>query len=193
MALASGSPSMFASGQPSPPRSVLARRLRPSAAHGLRSGTILPQADLGIRVFADRRHGFALAFRLAGGGQTYPVASSDGGQTWRIAGPVLHINAAQGAIAVNEPGVQGSRFYYAWDDGYNTVIDVTTDAGRHWWQTFLPGAVLSVTSEPGTGGGLAALVEGPTTDPSGHGASLWDYRTSDGRRWRYLGSQNAVS
>jgi hypothetical protein len=193
LAPASGTRRRVASGRLAPPNRVVARRLLPSAPHGLASGTILPQEDLGIRVFADRRHGFALAIRLAGGVQTYPVASSDGGQTWRVAGPILHVDAAQGAIAVATPGVQGPRFYYAWDDGYNSIVDVTTDAGRRWWQTFLPGAVLSVTPETGPGKGLIALVEGPTTDPGGHGASLWDYRTTDGRHWRYMGSLNAVS
>ena len=37
-----------------------------------------------------------------------------------------------------------------------------------------------VTTETSTTGALVALVEGPTTDPAGHGASLWSYRTTDG-------------
>jgi hypothetical protein len=193
LAPASGPRGVVASGVSAPPSRVAARRLLPSAPNGLPFGTVLPQNDLGIRVFFDRSHGFALATRLAGGVQTYPVASSDSGQTWRIAGPILHIDAAQGAIAVSAPGVAGARFYYAWDDGYNNIVDATTDAGRRWWQTSLPGAVLSVTTEAGTVRALIALVEGPTTDPARHGASLWSYRTTDGRHWQYLSSLNAVS
>ena len=193
LALAHGSRASVAPPLPSPPKSLAARRLSSSGPKPLRPGTILPQGDLGIRVFADRRHGFALATRLAAGVQTYPVDSSDGGQTWRVAGPILHIDAAQGAIAVDQAGVQGPRFYYAWDSGYNTVVDVTTDAGRLWWQASLPGAVLSVTPQTGGRGVLNALVEGPTSDPQGRGASLWTYQTTDGRHWRYLGSLNAVS
>ena len=143
LAPASGQRGGMASGVPAPPTRVAARRLLPSAPHGLRFGTVLPQNDLGVRVFIDRRHGFALATRLAGGVQTYPVASSDSGRTWHIAGPILHIDAAQGAIAVSTPGVAGARFYYAWGNGYNNIVDATTDAGRRWWQTSLPGAVLS--------------------------------------------------
>ena len=121
----------------------------------------------------------ALRWQPGSPGAFKPIqsASSDSGRTWHIAGPILHIDAAQGAIAVNTPGVAGPGFYYAWGNGYNNIVDATTDAGRRWWQTSLPGAVLSVTTETSTTGALVALVEGPTTDPAGHGASLWSYLT----------------
>ena len=65
---------------PRPRQHVVARRLSPVAPHGLRFGTILPQGDVGIRVVADRVHGFALALEQARpGGQTYPADSGDGG------------------------------------------------------------------------------------------------------------------
>ncbi len=153
----------------------------------------MPANDLGVRVFADRLHGFALA--QTPGGEMFPANSSDGGRTWHVDGPVLHAPAAQGAIAVNEPGVAGPRFYFAWPSGFDTVVDVSTDAGAHWWAASLPGLILSVTSNPSSTkpvGGLTAIVEGPTSDPTGRGASLWEYHTTNGRRWRYVSSLNAT-
>lgn len=182
---------------PRPPRVAHARHLRPSAPGGLRFGSRVPARDLaGARVFADGRHGFALTSVVALRGETYPVASGDGGRSWHVAGPILHIPAAQGAVAVTQAGIEGPHFYYTWAGGGNGVVDVTIDGGRHWWQVFLPGAVLSVTAdqlEARLGGGLTATVAGPTPDPSGRGASVWTYHTTDGRNWRYRSSFDVTS
>lgn len=181
-----------------PPRVVLARRLGPSAPGGLPFGSRVSAQDLaGAREFADSSYGFALTsdLKLRGGG-TYPAATNDGGRIWRIDGPILHINAAQGSIAVTEAGIEGRRFYYAWAGGANSVVDVTTDGGRHWWQAFLPGAVISITSdenEVALTGGLTAVVAGPTPDSSGRGTSLWTYHTTNGRDWRYGSTFNVTA
>jgi hypothetical protein len=172
-----------------PPPVVIARRAVPSAPGGLRRGTRLPAAELGVRVFADGHHGFSLATVARREDGTYPAVTNDGGRIWRVAGPVLHIAAAQGALAVSEAGVAGPRFYFAWCRGAaNQVVDVTTDAGRHWWQVFLPGSVLAVTGDGTPGGGVTAIVEGPTPAANGGGASLWVYRTANGHRWKYRAS-----
>jgi hypothetical protein len=144
-------------------------------------------------VFANPRVGFAAPALLQAGDATYPLITTDGGRTWRIDGPVLHIPAAQGAIAVGQPGVLGARIYFAWCGGCNMVIDVTPDAGRHWWQAFMPGEVLSVIGGPDPRAGLIAIIEGPTTAANGRGASLWVYLSTNGRRWTYRYSMNAVS
>jgi hypothetical protein len=179
-----------------PSRVVEARHLHASAPGGLAYGAPLPKRDLGVRAFADGLHGFALTRGLALAGATYPAASSDGGRSWHVDGPILHIPAAQGAVAVDEAGVEGAWFYYAWGGGATTVVDVATDRGKHWWQVFLPATVLSVTpdrTEAGLGGGLTAIVAGPTTETSGRGASLWIYHTADGRTWRHLSDLNVTS
>lgn len=147
----------------------------------------------GIRMFANRRAGFAITDIPQAGGGTYPVATTDGGKTWRTDGPVLHIPAAQGPVAVSQPGVAGPRIYFAWCGACNTVIDVTPDAGKHWWQTFMPGDVLAVLGGSSARASLTAIVEGPTSAPNGRGASLWAYLSTDGRRWTYNHSLNAVS
>jgi hypothetical protein len=147
----------------------------------------------GVRVFANRRVGFALSDIPPQGGGTYPVATADGGRTWRTDGPVLHVPAAQGPLAVDQAGVVGPRIYFAWCGACNMVIDVTPDAGRHWWQVFMPGEVLAVLGGSRGRAGLTAIVAGPTSAPNGRGASFWVYRTADGHRWRYDYSINAVS
>jgi photosystem II stability/assembly factor-like uncharacterized protein len=143
---------------------------------------------LGVRVFADAQHGFALATIK---GWTYPAATHDGGRQWRIAGPVFMSLAAQGGGEVDQLGVAGPKTYYAWEQqGFDIVVDSTTDAGKHWWHAFLPGGVLSVVgnvSSVGAGGGLTAIVNGPPLDLHGTGAPLWLYQFKTGRRWSYTG------
>jgi hypothetical protein len=75
----------------------------------LRPGTLASSGFTGIRVFANRRAGFAITNLPQAAYGTYPVATADGGMTWRTDGPVLHIPAAQGGIAVGQPGVAGAR------------------------------------------------------------------------------------
>jgi hypothetical protein len=177
----------------SPPKTVTARRLRPAAPGGLRPGTPVSHGFAGVRVFANRLAGFAIAELPRAGDGTYPIATSDGGKTWRTAGPVLHIPAAQGPVAVSQTGVLGRRIYFAWCGACNMVIDVTPDAGKHWWQTFMPGEVLAVLGGSNARAGLTAIVAGPTSAPNGRGASLWVYLSTDGHRWTFNHDINAVS
>ena len=156
----------------------------------------MPASFSALRVFANARDGFALSDlsqKGLGGPGTYPVVTSDGGRTWRTAGPVLHIPAAQGAGAVGQPGMVGARILFAWCGACNGVIDTSSDAGRHWWQTFLPGLVLSVLGGSSAQAGLEAIVEGPTPNPDGRGASLWTYFSTDGRRWTFRYSMSATA
>jgi hypothetical protein len=87
----------------------------------------------------------------------------------------------------------GARILFAWCGSCNSIIDTSSDAGRHWWQTFLPGQVLSVLGGSSARDGLEAVVEGPTTNPDGGGASLWAYVSTDGRRWKFRYSMNATT
>lgn len=140
----------------------------------------MPSHDLGRRVFADNQHGYALATI---GGITYPARTSDGGRVWRVDGPVFHIPAAQGAVAVSEMDVANPTTAFAWGGVVSTtVVDVTTDGGKDWSQAFLPGTVLFVGSAPGE---LLANVHGFV--PRGHRVhtGLWTYATKNGRRWSY--------
>lgn len=176
-----------------PPKTVSAYPLPATPFSRLRNGSAVGAGFTGVRVFVNRLDGFAIADLPQAGDATYPVATSDGGTTWRTDGPVLHIPAANGGAAVGQPGVAAPRIYFAWCAACNDLIDITPDAGKHWWAVRLPGQILSLTGGPYIHAGLTAVVEGPTTDPRGRGASLWVYLSTNGRRWRYEYSINAVS
>lgn len=165
------------------PPAVVARLIVEAPVRGVvRRRTVVRSSELGIRVFADDRHGYSLAeVNLV----TYPARTVDGGKTWRIDGPVFHRPAAQGALAVNQISVAGADTAFAWLGlETNTVIDLTSDGGRHWWQAFFPGEVLSVAGVPGE---VLANVRGSIMEAHTIHRGLWVYRTTTGRRWTYLG------
>jgi hypothetical protein len=162
----------------SPPHRLSARRLRPRA-RAVRPGTKLRQSQLfGVRVFANANVGFA----LAGAGQAqYPALSTDGGRTWRIDGPQFHVDAADAPEAVASVGVAGPRRLFAWG---SSVVDVTTDGGRTWYETFLGELVMSAV--PGPGNELIAYVQQSVHNGSNSPAVTWQYVSRDGgRRWTY--------
>lgn len=163
-------------------------------AHPLRLGTHVRNAFFGTRFFATRRDGFALGkLSAAEGGPTYPVATSDGGKSWRIAGPIVNVAAAQGGEDVAQAGVVSAHTWFMCC-GLNTVVDVTTDAGKHWWTASLPGEVISVvagsSSFAGPSARLIALVRPFRTAHSRE--QLWIYVSANGRRWRYDPSLKSI-
>jgi hypothetical protein len=135
---------------------------------------------LGVRVFPNARHGFALA--NVNDGQ-YPAATASGGAKWRIDGPVLHVNAAQAPLVVTQVGAAAPATYFAWaGPGGGNAVDVTTDAGKHWRQALLPGVPLAVVHS----GQLSAFVQVPTTSSATPKAEIWVYVSKDGgRHWHY--------
>ena len=145
----------------------------------LKPGKTVGSARLGVRVFANASNGFALA-NVADA--TYPAATTDGGRTWKIDGPPLHINAAQAPLVVTQVGAH-KRAYFAWGGpGGGNVVDVTPDAGKHWWQAFLGGLVLSVVSTPN--GHLVASTQSPAGS-NGQGTQNSVYVSKDGgHHWR---------
>jgi hypothetical protein len=60
-------------------------------------------------------------------------------------------------------------------------------------KTFMPGEVLSVLGGSSARDGLEAVVEGPTSNADGRGASLWVYFSTDGRRWKFRYSMSAAA
>ena len=107
------------------------------------------------RVFADARHGFALAATQQA---QYPASTTDGGRVWRIDGPALHVNAAQAPLVVLQASVANAHTFFAWGGpGGGQVVDVTNDGGRHWWRAVLGEVVLAVVaSENGQADGGVA-------------------------------------
>jgi photosystem II stability/assembly factor-like uncharacterized protein len=161
---------------PSQPRTVLAGRVTSGAFRTIKPGTPVDSKQLTTRVFADARRGFALFENLAG--ETFPATTTDGGRVWRVAGPVLHAPAAQGALAVTQVGTAGPGRYMAFGDG--SVVDVTSDGGKQWWRAALGDEVPAVIA---SGGQLIAFAQeqAPTARETLH-AVVWVYRSTDGGR-----------
>ena len=143
-----------------------------------RPGSSVPVSALfGDRVFLDAREGIALA---NGDNAQYPALSADGGRTWRIAGPPLHVDAADGAEGVGSVGILGPRTFFAYG---SSVVDVTTDRGRTWWETYLGEGVVAVV--PSYRNELVAYVEESVTAQF-NPAQTWQYVSRDGgRTWSY--------
>jgi hypothetical protein len=161
-----------------PPRVLTARRLRPrpgAVAPGTRVGS---SALFGNRVFANAGDGFALADV---GSAQYPARSTDGGQSWRIDGPQLHVDAADAPEAVGYVGVAGARTFFAYG---SSVVDVTANGGHTWWETFMSGLVMAVTQSPRKE--LVAYVQQSISNDRVNPAVTQQYVSRDGgRHWRY--------
>lgn len=164
------------------PRCVLVGHRMPRHRPAFRwspPGTVVPSsAVFGDRVFLNAREGVALA---NGDSAQYPALSTDGGRVWRIDGPALHVDAADAAEGVGSIGIVGPRTFFAYG---SSVVDVTTDRGHTWWETYLGEDVVAVV--PGYRKELIAYVEQSTSDEHLDPARTWQYVSSDGgRRWRY--------
>jgi len=169
-----------------PPQIVEARPLTPAGQGALRPGARVGSGFSGIRAFVNSRDGFAIGTPPRAT-DTYPLATVDGGKSWHVAGPVLHIPAAQAPVGVGQAGIISPRIWYACC-GSNSVVDVTSDAGRHWSQAFLPGEVLAVYPGPSVCGRLIAVVQ-PYS--KGKLPPLWTYASHTGRRWIYVPNPNS--
>lgn len=161
---------------------LAARRLLPRGRpFGIkRPGTVVRSTDLfGNRVFANASVGFALA---NGSSAQYPAVSSDGGRSWKIDGPQVHVDAADGPEGVGFVGVMGPRTFFAFG---SSAVDVTADRGRVWWETLLGEQVMAVVPN-NFHNELVAYVSQSVSNQQLSPAVTWQYVTSDGgRHWRY--------
>jgi hypothetical protein len=78
-------------------------------------------------------------------------------------------------------GVAGRRTFFAYG---SSAVDVTTDAGRTWWETFLGELVVAVV--PGPRHRLVAYVQQQLDPTRSLTANTWQYVSHDGgRHWVY--------
>lgn len=157
-----------------PPKVVRAARItRPAGT--LAPGTVVQGRRVtGQRVFTDAHHGVALA---TVGSADYAVATSNGGRTWKTAGPALHLAAAQAPLAVAFIGAVNRKTVFAWGGGQ--VVDTTPDGGKHWYRTlFEVGVPVGVVR--GFSGRLIAFVG------SSRSTGAWQYVSKDGGRTWHL-------
>ena len=145
-------------------------------------GTVVGSSALRTnRVFANAADGFALANV---GSAQYPAHTVDGGRVWRIDGPQLHVDAADGAEGVGFVGVAAADTFFAYG---SSAVDVTTNAGRTWWEAFLGELVVAVV--PGPRNTLLAYVQQQINNHSINRALTWQYSSRDGgRHWSYTAS-----
>lgn len=136
----------------SSPVTVKASLIIVRRGHGFLSpGTIVQSSRLGVRAFTNDHRGIALNVGGSLNGVTYPVGTVDGGRTWRVDGPALHVAAANGPDAVTQIGAArpATFFAYGGPGGANSV-DVSADGGRHWFRAFLgDGVVAAVVDSDG--------------------------------------------
>lgn len=189
LALASHGPSAAAAAlrAPTPLASVTATLIaKPAGA--LKSGTVVASKNLGTRVFSNAQHGFALADVDQG---QYPAVTINAGKTWKVAGPPLHVNAAQAPLVVTQIGAASQKKLFAWGGpGGGQSVDVTPDAGKHWYRAILGDVVMAIVSGPG--GQLVAFVQ-VAADTSGITAANWVYVSTDGgRHWHYNTTVGAI-
>ena len=156
------------------PATVTATRIPPSPSPTfLQPGKIVRSSKLGVRVFVNGRDGVALNTGQSLNGVTYPVATVDGGKTWRIDGPELHVPAANAPDVVTQVGAASPATYFAYGGpaGANSV-DVSADGGKHWYRAFL-------------GGVVGAVVDSNRELFAFTGAPGAYYSKDDGRVWHY--------
>jgi hypothetical protein len=145
------------------------------------AGTLKPgskvSSGLGHRVFTDAKHGFT----LAGVGQAqYPVATTDGGKTWKTDGPALHLDAAQAPLAVSDLGATNQKTIFAFGGGQ--VIDATGNGGKQWFRATFEGLPMAVVG--GRSGHLVAFIDA-SNGTSTKGVT-WQYVSKNGgRTWRF--------
>lgn len=161
----------------SPPATVTATELPTSSPSPfLPRGHRVRGHTLGVRMFVNARHGFALANVTKGGGATYPATTINKGKTWRVAGPEFHVAAANAPNVVTQVGAGGASTYFAYagPSGGNSV-EVSTDGGGHWWRAYLAGNIPAVVDNDGT---LIAFTNSSGVYYSKSGGQTWHFATS---------------
>ena len=121
------------------------------------------------------------------GSATYPALSTDGGDTWRIDGPVFWIAGADAPAVTSSVGALGLHGAYFWGQGGNAV-KVTTDEGQHWRLTGFGAGVYKVSAAHGT---LRTIALGNEVSCTGFQAFLY-VSTNSGRTWKLRGQLRDV-
>jgi hypothetical protein len=141
------------------------------------AGTAVPGHDVTASVSDNSKLKFGLA-TFPSSTQTYPAISSNG-TTWKVDGPLLHVDALQGASVVTSSGALPSHGAYFWGRGGN-LIWITYDEGAHWWTAVFGGGVDDVSSRNGI---FEAVVFGAQVRSKALQRFLY-VSTDSGKTWR---------
>jgi len=163
----------------SPPTTVRAAQIPRSPSRiFLQPGKIVRSSSLGIRVFVNNKDGFALNIGQSLSGVTYPIATINGGKTWRIDGPALHIPAANAPNVVTQVGAASPATYFAYGGPAGTgSVDVSADSGKHWYRAYVGGVVGAVVYRADNRE-LFAFTGAPGAYYSMDGGQVWHYSKS---------------
>lgn len=127
------------------------------ANHALPWGTKLTAAQ--ARWVTLRSSGDAYqwgVWRENGEPATFPVRSIDGGVHWMAAGPLLATDWAGGSLYYVGRVISESASSVVMVS--NSVIDVTTDSGHHWFQYLNPDDIWSMSAHRVSGGGIGLRI-----------------------------------
>jgi hypothetical protein len=161
------------------PKTVTAAKMPASSPAPLFTprGTIVSSSKLSaVRVFLGTKDAITINKGESLNGVSYPVATTDGGKTWRVDGSELHIPAANGPAVVTQWGAAAPSTYFIYGGpfGGNSVA-VSTNGGKTWYRAFLMGAVPAVVADSGTD--LWAFANAPGAYHSTDGGRVWHYVT----------------
>jgi hypothetical protein len=143
------------------------------------SGTSVPSQDVAAIASAKANLEFGLA-TFPNSSQTYPAISTDGGTSWKIDGPLFHVDALQGASVVGSAGVLLPHGSYFWGRG-GVIIWITYDEGAHWWKVVFGGGVDAVSARKGT---LEAVALGAQVKHATAVERFLYTSTDSGKTWR---------
>jgi BNR/Asp-box repeat len=172
----------------SPPATVAATELPASSRppNFKPVGTVVRSSSVGIRVFINASNGIALNTGASLNGVTYPVATVNGGKTWRIDGPELHIPAANAPNVVTQVGAASPAMYFVYGGpGGGQSVNVSTNAGKRWWRAYLGGVVYAVV--PFNTGARTQKLIAFTNLPGAY------YSTDGGKTWHYTTSASSIA
>jgi hypothetical protein len=146
-----------------------------------RSGSVKPGTKVaggGTRVLIGAKAGWKLTSTKQA---QYAAVTGDGGKTWRIASPALHIDALDAPQAVTQIGALSAKMAYAF--GAGQVADVTSNGGKNWYQALFQGTVMAVVPTFLAPKTLVAYVAGfgasasPAQYVSKNGGRTWTLKT----------------
>jgi hypothetical protein len=143
------------------------------------AGTAVPGHDVTASVSDNSKLKFALA-TFPNSTQTYPAISTNGGTTWRVDGPLFHVDALQGASVVASSGVLLPHGAYFWGRGGN-LIWTTYDEGAHWLTAAFGAGVDDLSSRNGI---LEAVVFGSQVRATALQRFLY-VSTDSGKTWKF--------
>jgi len=75
----------------------------------------------------------------------YPIVSHDHGKTWHVGGVYFAVPVASSVYYVSSVKIFTPRIVAIYALRSET-FDFTSDGGRHWYQTFFPGLIQSITN-----------------------------------------------